>query len=214
MMNSTGCGAALIEATAAATTAKDLEARIAQHFATLGARSRRTTEGLILGVMAAVAAEGSGWEDWRVILHRHFHHDERMELSIAAAILIEWRKTEQLPDWHAAAERVMERVVRSYARDMETEIAAMEKADLTQSASATLVTLASELFDFAISLRPEQLEELQNSAAVAEILGDLQRRLGDSTEGYAKPIADNLVKAQALIEVALRQLEIGAAVVH
>lgn len=204
---------ALIDATGPA-SATDMEARVAQHLATHGARSRRTTEGLILAAMAATAEEGPGWEDWRVILHRHFARDERMDVGVAAAILLEWRKTETPPDWHSAPEGVMDRVIRSYVRDILVEVQAMQNPDQAQAASAALVALASELFDFSISLQTEQLEELQNSAEVAALLADLQRQLADSAEGYEKPIANNLVKGHALVEVALRQLEISASVVH
>ena len=78
-----GLWAALMEATAAVEP-KLLEEALAKHLAGLGARSRRTTEGLILAATAATAPEGPGWDDWRIILHRHFARDERMDLAVAA----------------------------------------------------------------------------------------------------------------------------------
>ena len=120
--------AALLTATNAAGP-KDLEASLAQYLATLGARSRRTTEGLILAVIAATAAEGPAWEDWRVVLNRHFARDERIELGIAAAILLEWRKEERAPDWHSLPDRVTERVFRSYIQDMRSLIDLLDKPE-------------------------------------------------------------------------------------
>ncbi len=205
--------AALLDATAAV-EAKDLPSRIAAHLATLGARARRTTEGLILAAPAATAAAGPGWDDWRVVLHRHFARDERMDVAVAAAILLELRKTAAEPDWHSAPDQVMQRVVRSFVRDMLIAVEAIDKADEPAAASAELVILASELFDVAIALQPDQLEALQNSAEVAAMLGDLLRRLGDGGQAHARPVATNLVRARALVEVTIRQLEIGVPVVH
>ncbi len=205
--------ASLLEATTPV-EAKEMPPRIAAHLATLGARARRTTEGLILAAPAATAAEGPAWDDWRVVLHRHFARDERMDVAVAAAILLELRKMSVQPDWHSAPDEVMQRVVRSFVRDMLIEVEAMDKAEEATTASASLVILASELFDVAIALQADQLAELQNSAEVAAMLADLLRRLGDGTEGHAKPVATNLVKARALVEVTIRQLEIGVPVVH
>jgi hypothetical protein len=205
--------AALRAATDAA-EAKDMAPRIAQHLATLGARSRRTTEGLMLAATAATAAEGPGWEDWRVVLHRHFVRDERMDVAVAAAILLELRNSAARPDWHSAPDQVMQRVVRSFVRDMRAEIAAVEQAEAALAASAMLVSLASELFDVSIALRQDQLDELQNSAEVAAMLADMLRRMGDSAAGGARPVANNLARARALVEVTIRQLEIGVPVVH
>jgi hypothetical protein len=205
--------AALVEATAAAEP-KGLEAALARYLAGLGARSRRTTEGLILAATAATATEGPGWEDWRVILHRHFARDERMDVAVAAAILIELRKADAVPDWHGASERVMERVIGSLVRDMRLELEAIDDGPQPAAAAAGLATLASELFDVAIALTEEQSEELQNSPAVAELLADLMRQLADRGDSEAKPVATNLIKARALVEVTIRQLELGAAVVH
>ncbi len=205
--------AALLEVTDPV-AATDMAQHIAAHLATLGARARRTTEGLILAAPAATAAEGPAWDDWRVVLHRHFARDERMDVAVAAAILLELRKTAARPDWHSAPDQVMQRVVRSFVRDMLLEVEAMEKPEEATAASASLVILASELFDVSIALEPDQMEELQNSAEVAAMLADLLRRLGDGTEGHAKPVATNLVRARALVEVTIRQLEIGVPVVH
>ncbi|MBW4023178.1 MAG: hypothetical protein HIU92_08545 [Proteobacteria bacterium] len=205
--------AGLMEATADAEP-KAMEQRIAEYFATLGARSRRTTEGLVLAVTAATATEGPGWEDWRVVLHRHFARDERMEVAVAAAILLALRESGDTPDWHATPERAMTRVIRSFVRDMRLEMDAIESDAEAAPASATLVTLASELFDVAIALRQEQLDELQNSAEIAGLLADLSRQLGAPADGHAKPVADNMAKARALVEVTIRQLELGAADVH
>ncbi len=205
--------AALLEVTDPV-AANDMAQHIAAHLATLGARARRTTEGLILAAPAATAAEGPAWDDWRVVLHRHFARDERMDVAVAAAILLELRKTAARPDWHSAPDQVMQRVVRSFVRDMLLEVEAMEKPEEATAASASLVILASELFDVSIALEPDQMEELQNSAEVAAMLADLLRRLGDGTEGHAKPVATNLVRARALVEVTIRQLEIGVPVVH
>ena len=205
--------AALMEATSSAEP-KALQGKLAQHLGSLGARSRRTTEGLILAAPAATATEGPGWDDWRVVLHRHFARDERMEIAVAAAILLELRKTDATPDWHADPTRVMERVIGSFVRDMDAEIETISQGPEAGSASATLATLASDLFDVAIALRPDQMEELQNSPEVASLLSDLWRRLDEPAEGAAKPVLTNLIKARALVEVTIRQLELGAAVVH
>lgn len=205
--------AALMEATAAVEP-KAMEQRIAQHLATLGARSRRTTEGLMLAATAATARQGPGWEDWRVVLHRHFARDERMEVAVAAAILLALRESGATPDWHAAPERVMTRVVRSFVRDMRLELEAIDGGAEALPASATLVTLASELFDVALALRQDQLDELQNSAEIAGLLADLCRHLETAAEDRAKPIADAIAKARALVEVTIRQLELGSADVH
>ena len=205
--------AALMEATASV-EAKALEPVLATHLAGLGARSRRMTEGQILAATAATATEGGTWEDWRVILHRHFARDERMEVAVAAAILIELRKTEAVPDWHAASEGVMERVVGSLVRDMRLELEAIDSGPEPAEASGFLATLASELFDVSIALTEEQLEELQNSASVAGMLADLLRQLSERADGNDKQVATNLIKARALVEVTIRQLEIGGAVVH
>ena len=203
----------LMDATAEAEP-KAMEQRVAQHLATLGARSRRTTEGLILAATAATASDGPGWEDWRVILHRHFARDERMDVAVAAAILLELRQNGALPDWHASPEGMMTRVIRSFVRDMRLELEALDQETDALAASATLVTLASELFDVAIALRQDQLDELQNSAEIAGLLADLGRQLGEPADSHAKPVADNLAKARALVEVTIRQLELGAADVH
>ncbi|WP_419758063.1 hypothetical protein [Acidisoma sp.] len=213
-----GLWAALMEATSAV-EAKALDGALAQYLAGLGARSRRTTEGLILAATAATATEGPGWEDWRVILHRHFIRDERMDLAVAAAILLELRKAGANPDWHAAPERVMERVIGSLVRDMLRELDAIEEgaqatAPSAVAASGFLATLASELFDVSISVSEDQREELENSPAVAELLGDLLRQLSERGGSETKQVATNLVKARALVEVTMRQLELGSAVVH
>ncbi len=205
--------AALLEATAPV-AAEGLPPRIAAHLATLGARARRTTEGLILAAPAATAAAGPAWDDWRVVMHRHFARDERMDVAVAAAILLELRKTAAEPDWHSAPDQVMQRVVRSFVHDMLIEIEAIDKPDEPTAAAASLVIVASELFDVSIALQPDQLEALQNSAEVAAMLADLLRRLGDGGQGHARPVATNLVRARALIEVTIRQLEIGVPVVH
>lgn len=205
--------AALLTATNAAGP-KDLEASLAQYLATLGARSRRTTEGLILAVIAATAAEGPAWEDWRVVLNRHFARDERIELGIAAAILLEWRKEERAPDWHSLPERVTERVFRSYIQDMRSLIDLLDKPEEASSAAAGLVALASELFDVAIALEGEQIEELQHSVEAAELIQSVQQRLTDKMDDQPKALAQTIAKALALIDVTLRQLEIGPSVVH
>jgi hypothetical protein len=205
--------AALWQATAEVEP-KALEPVLAAHLAGLGARSRRTVEGLILAATAATATEGPGWEDWRVILHRHFVRDERMEVAVASAILVELRKIEAAPDWHAASERVMERVIASLVRDMRLELDAIDKGAEAVTASAVLATLASELFDVAIALTEEQSKELRNSTAVAQLLADLLQQLGERTGGDARQVATNLIKARALVEVTIRQLELAAAVVH
>lgn len=204
---------ALIAAVADATP-QELETRIATHFATLGARSRRTTEGLILAVIAATAGEGARWEDWRVILHRHFARDERMDLAVASAILLEWRKEAIAPDWSSEPERVMERVIQSYAQDMQAAIGLLDKPGDAAAAAADLVTLASQLFDVAIALEPLQQEEVQHSLDVATILAGLGRQLGDRAENQPRPVALDVQKAEALLEVTMRQLEIGGPVVH
>ncbi|MCB8876230.1 hypothetical protein [Acidisoma silvae] len=193
---------------------KELETSLATHFATLGARSRRTTEGLILAVIAATAAEGPAWDDWRVVLHRHFARDERMDLSVAAAILTEWRKEETPPDWYSLPDRVTERVFRSYVQDMRSLLDLLDKPDEAAAAAAGLVTLASELFDVAIAMEPEAVEELQHSLEAAELIQSVQQKLSETSEEQPAAIAQNLAKAQALIEVTLRQLEIGPSVVH
>jgi hypothetical protein len=205
--------AGLMDATEGA-EAKDMEPRVARHLAALGARARRTTEGLILAATAATATEGPAWDDWRIVLHRHFARDERMDVAVAAAILLELGKSRARPDWRSAPDGVMPRVLRSFVRDMLTEIEAMENPEVSLAASATLVTLASELFDVSIALQREQLEELQSTAEVAAMLADLQQRLDNGAAGNPKPVANNLVKARALVEVTVRQLEIGVSVVH
>ena len=208
---------ALMAATASVEP-KALAGALAQHLAGLGARSRRTVEGLILAATAATAADGPGWEDWRVILHRHFVRDERMDVAIAAAILTELRTSDASPDWHAEPERVMERVISSLVRDMRLELDAIDQGTETVAASGVLASLASELFDVAIAVSEEETEELQNAPSVTELLADLLRQLGDSGESEsradAKPVATNLVKARALVEVTIRQLELGGSVVH
>ena len=201
----------------AATTgveAKALPGVLAQHLAGLGARSRRTAEGLILAATAATAVEGPAWEDWRVILHRHFVQDERMDVAVAAAILTELAKIDAAPDWHTASERVMERVIVSIVRDMRLELDAIQQGQDAVAASGVLATLASELFDVAIAVSEDETEALQNAPAVAALLADFLRQLGESAEGDAKPVATNLVKARALVEVTIRQLELQGAVVH
>ena len=203
----------LMDATAAV-EAKALQAALAAHLASLGARSRRTTEGLILAATAATATEGPGWEDWRVILHRHFARDERMDGAVAAAILLELRKSGAAPDWHTAPERVMERVIGSLIRDMRLELGAIDTGTQAAAASGFLATLASELFDVSIALTEAQSEELQNSAAVAELLADFLRQLAERDGGDLKQVATNLIKTRALVEVTIRQLELGGAVVH
>ena len=205
--------ASLLTATAEAGP-QELEARLAQHFATLGARSRRTAEGLILSVMAATAAEGPAWEDWRVVLHRHFVRDERMDLSVAAAILAEWRREATPPDWHTLPDGVPERVFRSYIQDMRQLLDIVTQPDDTASAAAGLVTLTSELFDAALALDPTEAEALRHSADAATLLRDIERRLADAKESQPRDIAADLARAQALVEVTLRQLEIGPSVVH
>jgi hypothetical protein len=196
-----------------------LEAKLAPYLAGLGARSRRTTEGLILAATAATVAGRPGrdahlWEDWRVILHRHFARDQRMDMGVAVAILLELRKTEARPDWHTSSARVMERVIDSLARDMRDQMEAIEQGTDAPAASAVLATLASELFDVAIALRPDQMEELRNSPDVAVLLADLWRHLGERAAADAKPVVTNLVKARALVEVTIRQLELGAPILH
>ena len=205
--------AALMEATATA-DAKLLPTVLAQHLGGLGARSRRTAEGLILAATAATATEGGAWEDWRVILHRHFIRDERMDVAVAAAILIELRKSDAVPDWHGASERVMERVIDSLVRDMRVELDAIDAGQEAVTASGFLATLASELFDVAIALTEDQSEELQNSPAVAGLLADFLRQLSEREGSDPKQVATNLIKARALVEVTIRQLELGGAVVH
>jgi hypothetical protein len=191
-----------------------LQPVLAAYLAGLGALSRRTTEGLILAATAATAAGEGAWEDWRVILHRHFIRDERMDVAVAAAILVELRKTGAAPNWHGASEQVMERVVGSLIRDMGAELEAVDAGRQAVAASGSLATLASELFDVAIALTADQSEELQNSAAVAGLLHDFLRRLGEHGESDSKQVATNLIKARALVEVTIRQLELGGAVVH
>lgn len=213
-----GLWAALMEATASV-EAKALDGVLSTYLAGLGARSRRTTEGLILAATAATAAEGPAWEDWRIILHRHFIRDERMDVGVAAAILIELRKAGARPDWHAAPERVMERVIASLVEDMRKELDAVEEGVQATAASAVaasgfLATLASELFDMSIALSEGQHEELENSQAVAAMLGDLLRQLDERGGSETKQVATNLIKARALVEVTMRQLELGGAVVH
>jgi len=205
--------AGLMEATAAVEPGA-LETVLAAHLAGLGARSRRTTEGLILAATAATATEGGAWEDWRVILHRHFARDERMDIAVAAAILLELRKRAAAPDWRAASERVMERVIGAIVRDMRLQRDAIEEGAAALAAASALATLASELFDVAIALTQAQRDELQNSPAVATLLGDLLRQLDERPAGDAKPVATNLIKARALVEVTIRQLELRGAVVH
>jgi hypothetical protein len=204
---------ALMEATGAAEP-KAMEETLARHLAGLGARSRRTTEGLILAATAATATEGSGWEDWRVILHRHFIRDERMNIAVAAAILLELRKAGAKPDWHSTPERVMDRVIGSVISDMRAEIDTIDQGPQTAAGSATLATLASELFDVAIALTGPQAEEVRNSAQVAEQLGELLRLLGERAARDARPAVTNLVKAHALVEVTIRQLELAAPILH
>ena len=205
--------AALLEATASVEP-KALEPVLAGYLGGLGARSRRTTEGLILAATAATLAEGGTWEDWRVILHRHFIRDERMAVGVAAAILAELRRSGAVPNWHGASEQVMERVIGSIIRDMRRELEAVDGGPQAVAASGSLATLASELFDAAIALTEDQSEELQNSAAVAGLLNDVLRQLGDRGESESKQVATNLMKARALVEVTIRQLELGDAVVH
>ena len=205
--------AALMEATASVEP-NALEPVLAAHLSGLGARARRTTEGLILAATAATAAGGGAWEDWRVILHRHFIRDERMDVAVAAAILIELRKTDAAPNWRGASEQVMERVIGSLIRDMRRELEAVDTGPQAVAASGFLATLASELFDAAIALTEDQSEELQNSATVAALLHDFLRQLGERGESDSKQVATNLIKARALVEVTIRQLELGDAVVH
>lgn len=204
---------ALLAATGEAAP-KDLEGSLGQYLGTLGARSRRMTEGLILAVTAATAAEGPAWDDWRVVLHRHFARDERIDLSVAAAILLEWRKEEKTPDWYSLSERVTERVFRSYIQDMRSLLDLLDKPDEAAASAAGLVTLASELFDVAIAMEVDGIEELQHSVEAAELIQSVQQSLSDKAEEQPKAIAQDLAKAQALIEVTLRQLEIGPSVVH
>jgi hypothetical protein len=205
--------AALAEATADVEP-NALPAALSTHLAGLGARSRRMTEGLILAATAATATEGPGWDDWRIILHRHFARDERMDVAVAAAILAELRKTDARPDWHSASERVMARVIGSLIRDMRLELDAIDSGPHAVTASGDLATLASELFDVSIALTDAQSEELQNSAEVAGLLADFLRQLGERGEADSKPVTTNLIKARALVEVTIRQLELGGAVVH
>ncbi|GAB0116178.1 hypothetical protein [Acidisoma sp. 7E03] len=204
---------ALIAATAEAGP-KEMESVLGRYLSGLGARSRRTTEGLILAVMAATAGDDANWEDWRVILHRHFALDERMEVSVAAAILLEWRKTEIAPDWHSQPEQVMERVLASYVRDMHSSLSLLDKPEEASAAASDLAMLASQLFDFAIALEGGRQEELQNSAESARLLSDLERTLGERAEDQPKAVAADLGKARALLEVTMRQLEIDGGVVH
>jgi len=205
--------AALMEATASVDP-KALEPALAAYLASLGARSGRTTEGLILAATAATATAGGAWEDWRVILHRHFIRDERMDVSVAAAILAELRTSGAAPNWHGASEQVMERVIGALIRDMRRELAAVDAGPQAVPASGFLATLASELFDVAIALSEAQSEELQNSAAVAGLLNDILRQLGARGESESKQVATNLINTRALVEVTIRQLELGDAVVH
>jgi hypothetical protein len=204
---------ALMEATDAAEP-RAMEGTLAQHLAGLGARSRRTTEGLILAATAATTAEGPGWEDWRVILHRHFVRDERMDIATAAAILLRLRKAEARPDWHSAPERVMDRVIGSLIHDMRAEIDAIDHGPQNAAGSSTLATLASELFDVAIALTGPQAEEVRTSAQVTERLGELRHLLEERAARDAKPAVTNLVKAHALVEVTMRQLELAAPILH
>ena len=193
---------------------ENLAARLGQHFATLGARSRRTTEGLILAVTSATAAEQPAWEDWRVVLHRHFARDERMDLALAAAILREWQKEARMPDWHSLPDQVTERVFASYIRDMRNLLDLLGKPEKAAAAAAGLVALTSELFDVAIALEAPRAEELQHSPEATAMLRDIERSLSEARESLRPPLAQNLIKAQALMEVTLRQLEIGTSVVH
>jgi hypothetical protein len=180
----------------------------------LGARSRRTTEGLILALMAATEAEGAPLDDWRVVLHRHFARDERMDLGVAAAILLEWRKEAKAPDWHSLPDHVTERVLRSYVQDMRHLLDLLDKPDEASAAAAGLMTLTSELFDVAIALESSQVEELQHSVEASAMIREAEQRIVDKIEDQPRSIASDLAKAQALIEVTLRQLEIGTSVVH
>jgi hypothetical protein len=205
--------AALMAATAAVEP-KGLEPVLAAHLGGLGARARRTTEGLILAATAATAGGGGAWEEWRVILHRHFIRDERMDVAVAAAILVELRKTGAVPNWNGASEQVMERVIGSLIRDMGRELEAVDTGPQAVAASGFLATLASELFDAAIALTEDQSEELQNSATVAAMLHDFLRQLAERGESDSKQVGTNLIKARALVEVTIRQLELGDAVVH
>jgi hypothetical protein len=204
---------ALLAATAEAGP-KEIELVVAGYLAGLGARSRRTTEGLILAVIAATADDGVAWEDWRVILHRHFARDERMDVAVAAAILLEWRKESVLPDWRSRPERVMERVLGSYVQDMQSTMQLLDKPEDAPAAAADLTTLASQLFDFAIALDAPRQEELQNSMETARLLAELEQTLEEREEGQPKSVAQNIGKARALLEVTMRQLEIGGPVVH
>lgn len=204
---------ALLVATAEAGP-KEIEPVIARHLAGQGARSRRTTEGLILAIMAATAEEGVAWEDWRVILHRHFARDERMDVAVAAAILLEWRKESVPPDWRSHPERVMERVLGSYIQDMRSLIPLLDKPEDAPAAAADLATLASQLFDFAIALDGPRQEELQNSMETARLLAELSQTLEECQESQPKPVAIDLGKARGLLEVTMRQLEISGPVVH
>ncbi len=192
----------------------ELGPRIAQYFTTLGARSRRTTEGLILALTAATAPEGSAFEDWRVILHRHFVRDERMDVGVAGAILAEWQKHNTPPDWYAEAERVTERVLASYGRDMQAALARLDTHDDSEAAAADLAQLASEVFDFATALDEDGQEALRHSLGSTTLLADLQKRIAERAEGQPRAIAAELARAEGLIEVSARALEIAAPSVH
>ena len=192
----------------------DLGPRIAQYFTTLGARSRRTTEGLILALTAATAPEGRAFEDWRVILHRHFVRDERMDVSVAGTIIAEWQKESAPPDWYAQAQRVTERVLASYGRDMEAALARLDSPEECEAAAADLAQLASEVFDFAAALEESAQEELRHSVASATLLADLQKRIAERAGGQSRPVAAELARAEGLIEVSRRALEIGEPSVH
>ncbi|GAB0112857.1 hypothetical protein [Acidisoma sp. C75] len=193
----------------------DLAPRIAAHFATLGARSRRTTEGLILALTAATAAEtGGAWEDWRVILHRHFVRDERMDVQVAAAILAEWQKESIPPDWHRDPDGVTGRVLRSYGRDIEAALAALETAEEAAEAASDLAQYASEVFDFASALSPEAQQALRDSPEAGKLLADLRARIAAAEPAQPRPIAAALARAAGLLEVTARALELQGPVVH
>ena len=108
----------------------------------------------------------------------------------------------------------MARVIGSLVRDMRLELDAIDTGPQAVAAAGSLAMLASELFDVSIAVTDSQSEELQNSAEVAGLLTDFLRQLGDRGDGETKQVATNLVKARALVEVTIRQLELGAAVVH
>ncbi|HTI03599.1 MAG TPA: hypothetical protein VL752_21860, partial [Acidisoma sp.] len=102
----------------------------------------------------------------------------------------------------------------SYVRDMQAAIQLLDKPEDAPAAAADLAMLASQLFDFAIALDAPRQEELQHSMETARLVADLGSALDERTEGQPKSIALNIGKARALLDVTIRQLEIGGPVVH